>query len=111
YYDAYYIKAQKARAFIKAKYEEILQDADLIFMPVTPTTAFKFDTQKSPIQTYLEDVYTISVNLAGLGGISVPVSEDKEGLNISAQLICKAYDERTLLDGALSLEKIIKENK
>ncbi|EAM0672524.1 Asp-tRNA(Asn)/Glu-tRNA(Gln) amidotransferase subunit GatA [Campylobacter coli] len=111
YYDAYYIKAQKARAFIKAKYEEILQDADLIFMPVTPTTAFKFDTQKSPIQTYLEDVYTISVNLAGLGGISVPVSEDKEGLNISAQLICKAYDEQTLLDGALSLEKIIKENK
>lgn len=111
YYDAYYIKAQKARAFIKAKYEEILQDCDLIFMPVTPTTAFKFDTQKSPMQTYLEDVYTISVNLAGLGGISVPVSEDKEGLNISAQLICKSYDERTLLDGALSLEKIIKENK
>ncbi|EAJ7979136.1 Asp-tRNA(Asn)/Glu-tRNA(Gln) amidotransferase subunit GatA [Campylobacter coli] len=111
YYDAYYIKAQKARAFIKAKYEEILQDCDLIFMPVAPTTAFKFDTQKSPMQTYLEDVYTISVNLAGLGGISVPVSEDKEGLNISAQLICKAYDERTLLDGALSLEKIIKENK
>ncbi|EAI8321018.1 Asp-tRNA(Asn)/Glu-tRNA(Gln) amidotransferase subunit GatA [Campylobacter coli] len=111
YYDAYYIKAQKARAFIKAKYEEILQDCDLIFMPVAPTTAFKFDTQKSPMQTYLEDVYTISVNLAGLGGISVPVSEDKEGLNISAQLICKAYDEQTLLDGALSLEKIIKENK
>ncbi|EAJ3730951.1 Asp-tRNA(Asn)/Glu-tRNA(Gln) amidotransferase subunit GatA [Campylobacter coli] len=111
YYDAYYIKAQKARAFIKAKYEEILQDCDLIFMPVTPTTAFKFDTQKSPMQTYLEDVYTISVNLTGLGGISVPVGKDKEGLNISAQLICKAYDERTLLDGALSLEKIIKENK
>ncbi|MBM3088253.1 Asp-tRNA(Asn)/Glu-tRNA(Gln) amidotransferase subunit GatA [Campylobacter coli] len=111
YYDAYYIKAQKARAFIKAKYEEILQDADLILMPVTPTTAFKFDTQKSPIQTYLEDIYTISLNLAGLGGISVPVGEDKEGLNISAQLICKAYDEQTLLDGALSLEKIIKENK
>ncbi|HHT6841151.1 TPA: Asp-tRNA(Asn)/Glu-tRNA(Gln) amidotransferase subunit GatA [Campylobacter coli] len=109
YYDAYYIKAQKARAFIKAKYEEILQDCDLIFIPVTPTTAFKFDTQKSPMQTYLEDVYTISVNLAGLGGISVPVGKDKEGLNISAQLICKAFDERTLLDGALSLEKIIKE--
>ncbi|EKT7745487.1 Asp-tRNA(Asn)/Glu-tRNA(Gln) amidotransferase subunit GatA [Campylobacter coli] len=109
YYDAYYIKAQKARAFIKAKYEEILQDCDLIFMPVTPTTAFKFDTQKSPMQTYLEDVYTISVNLAGLGGISVPVGEDKEGLNISTQLICKAFDEQTLLDGALSLEKIIKE--
>lgn len=111
YYDAYYIKAQKARAFIKAKYEEILQDADLIFMPVTPTTAFEFNAKKSPMEVYLEDIYTISLNLAGLGGISVPVGKDKEGLNISAQLICKAYDEQTLLDGALSLEKIIKENK
>ncbi|HEH5120620.1 TPA: Asp-tRNA(Asn)/Glu-tRNA(Gln) amidotransferase subunit GatA [Campylobacter coli] len=111
YYDAYYIKAQKARAFIKVKYEEILQDADLIFMPVTPTTAFEFNAKKSPMEVYLEDIYTISLNLAGLGGISVPVGKDKEGLNISAQLICKAYDEQTLLDGALSLEKIIKENK
>lgn len=109
YYDAYYIKAQKARAYIKAKYEEILQDCHLIFMPVTPTTAFVFDMQKSPMQSYLEDIYTISVNLAGLGGISVPVGKDKDGLNISAQLICRAYDEQTLLNGALSLEKIIKE--
>ncbi|MEB2804597.1 Asp-tRNA(Asn)/Glu-tRNA(Gln) amidotransferase subunit GatA [Campylobacter upsaliensis] len=109
YYDAYYIKAQKARAYIKAKYEEILQDCDLIFMPVTPTTAFAFDTQKSPMQSYLEDIYTISVNLAGLGGISVPVGRDKDGLNISAQLICGAYDEQTLLNGALNLEKIVKE--
>ncbi|EAH9987688.1 Asp-tRNA(Asn)/Glu-tRNA(Gln) amidotransferase subunit GatA [Campylobacter upsaliensis] len=109
YYDAYYIKAQKARAYIKAKYEEILQDCDLIFMPVTPTTAFAFDTQKSPMQSYLEDIYTISVNLAGLGGISVPVGRDKDGLNISAQLICRAYDEQTLLNGALNLEKIVKE--
>lgn len=109
YYDAYYIKAQKARDYIKAKYEEILQDCDLIFMPVTPTTAFAFDTQKSPMQSYLEDIYTISVNLAGLGGISVPVGKDKDGLNISAQLICGAYDEQTLLNGALNLEKIVKE--
>ncbi|MBS4236114.1 Asp-tRNA(Asn)/Glu-tRNA(Gln) amidotransferase subunit GatA [Campylobacter vulpis] len=109
YYDAYYIKAQKARAFIKTKYEEILQDCDLIFMPVTPTTAFTFDTQKSPMQNYLEDIYTISVNLAGLGGISVPVGKDKNGLNISAQLICGAYEEQTLLNGALNLEKIVKE--
>ncbi|HEC1539427.1 TPA: Asp-tRNA(Asn)/Glu-tRNA(Gln) amidotransferase subunit GatA [Campylobacter upsaliensis] len=109
YYDAYYIKAQKARAYIKAKYEEILQDCDLIFMPVTPTTAFAFDTQKSPMQSYLEDIYTISVNLAGLGGISVSVGKDKDGLNISAQLICRAYDEQTLLNGALNLEKIVKE--
>ncbi|WP_276882766.1 Asp-tRNA(Asn)/Glu-tRNA(Gln) amidotransferase subunit GatA [Campylobacter cuniculorum] len=109
YYDAYYIKAQKARALIKAKYEEILRDCDLIFMPVTPTTAFSFDTQKTPMQNYLEDIFTISVNLAGLGAISIPVAKDKDGLNISAQLICKAFDEQNLLDGALNLEKIIKQ--
>ncbi|MCX2683141.1 Asp-tRNA(Asn)/Glu-tRNA(Gln) amidotransferase subunit GatA [Campylobacter sp. MIT 21-1685] len=109
YYDAYYIKAQKARALITSKYEELLQDCDLIFMPVTPTTAFAFDTKKSPMQSYLEDIYTISVNLAGLGGISVPVGKDKEGLNISAQLICRAYDEQNLLNGALSLEYAIKD--
>lgn len=107
YYEAYYIKAQKARSFIKAKYEEILQDCDLIFMPVTPTTAFGFDTKKSPMQSYLEDVYTIAANLSGLGAISVPVGKDERGLNISAQLLCRAYDEQTLLDGALALEKII----
>lgn len=111
YYDAYYIKAQKARAFIKAKYEEILKDCDLIFMPVAPTTAFDFNAKKSPIEVYLEDVYTISLNLAGLGGISVPVGKDKDGLNISAQFVCKAFEEQTLLDGALSLENIIKEGK
>ena len=108
YYDAYYIKATKARALIKQKYNEILNECDLIFMPVTPTSAFEFEACKSPMQMYLEDIFTISVNLAGLGGISVPLCKDKAGLNISAQLICKAYDEQSLLDGALSLEKIIK---
>ncbi|HEC1774455.1 TPA: Asp-tRNA(Asn)/Glu-tRNA(Gln) amidotransferase subunit GatA [Campylobacter lari] len=108
YYDAYYIKAQKARRFIKQKYEEILNDCDLIFMPVAPSVAFGFNDVKTPIQMYLEDVFTISVNLAGLGGISVPVGKNENGLNISAQLICKVYDEQTLLDGALSLEEIIK---
>ncbi|EAK0450732.1 Asp-tRNA(Asn)/Glu-tRNA(Gln) amidotransferase subunit GatA [Campylobacter lari] len=108
YYDAYYIKAQKARRFIKQKYEEILNDCDLIFMPVAPSVAFGLNDVKTPIQMYLEDVFTISVNLAGLGGISVPVGKNENGLNISAQLICKAYDEQTLLDGALSLEEIIK---
>ena len=108
YYDAYYIKAQKARALIKSKYEEILNEADLIYMPVTPTTAFDFNSKKSPLQAYLEDIYTISVNLAGLGGISVPIAKDSSGLNISAQLICKAFDEQSLLDCALSLEKITK---
>lgn len=111
YYDAYYIKAQKARALIKNKYNELLSDCDLIFMPVTPSTAFDINSKKNPIDSYLEDVYTISANLAGLGGISVPVAKDKDGLNISAQFICKAYNEQILLDGALSLEKIINEER
>ena len=108
YYDAYYIKAQKARAYAKAKYERILSECDLIFMPVAPSTAYKFGELKDPLEAYLSDIYTISVNLAGLPAISVPVAKDADGLNVSAQLIAKAWDEKTLLEGALSLENSIK---
>lgn len=108
YYDAYYIKAQKARAYAKAKYERILTECDLIFMPVAPRTAYKFGDLKDPLEAYLSDIYTISVNLAGLPAISVPVAKDADGLNVSAQLIAKAWDEKTLLEGALSLENLIK---
>jgi len=108
YYDAYYIKAQKARAFIKSEYEEILKDADLIFMPIAPGVAYKFGELSDPLRAYLSDIYTIGVNLAGLPAISVPVAKNKEALNISAQLIGRAYDEQTVLDGGLSLEKIVK---
>ena len=108
YYDAYYIKAQKARAYAKAKYERILSECDLIFMPVAPRTAYKFGDLKDPLDAYLSDIYTISVNLAGLPAISVPVAKDADGLNVSAQLIAKAWDEKTLLEGALSLENLIK---
>ncbi|DAB32669.1 MAG TPA: Asp-tRNA(Asn)/Glu-tRNA(Gln) amidotransferase GatCAB subunit A, partial [Sulfurospirillum sp. UBA11407] len=62
YYDAYYIKAQKARHFIKSRFEEILSEADLIFTPVTPTTAFEFGSKSDPLEMYLQDIYTISVN-------------------------------------------------
>ena len=108
YYDAYYIKAQKARAYAKAKYERILSECDLIFMPVAPRTAYKFGDLKDPLEAYLSDIYTISVNLAGLPAISVPVAKDADELNVSAQLIAKAWDEKTLLEGALSLENLIK---
>ena len=108
YYDAYYIKAQKARAYAKAKYERILSECDLIFMPVAPRTAYKFGDLKDPLEAYLSDIYTISVNLAGLPAVSIPVAKDADGLNVSAQLIAKAWDEKTLLEGALSLENLIK---
>lgn len=105
YYDAYYIKAQKARHFIKAQYEAIFKEADLIFTPVTPTTAFEFGTKADPLEMYLSDIYTISLNLAGLPGISVPIGMDSKGLPVGGQLIGKAYGEQALLDGALSLER------
>ena len=108
YYDAYYIKAQKARAHIKAQYEKILSEADLIFMPVAPGAAPKFGALSDPLTAYLSDIYTISVNLAGLPAISVPVAKVSENLSVSAQLIGKAWDEQSVLDGALSLENLIK---
>ena len=108
YYDAYYIKAQKARAHIKAQYEKILSEADLIFMPVAPGAAPKFGALSDPLTAYLSDIYTISVNLAGLPAISVPVAKVSENLSVSAQLIGKAWDEQSVFDGALSLENLIK---
>lgn len=105
YYDAYYIKAQKARHFIKAQYEAIFKEADLIFTPVTPTTAFEFGAKADPLEMYLSDIYTISLNLAGLPGISVPIGMDAKGLPVGGQLIGQAYGEQALLDGALSLER------
>ncbi len=107
YYDAYYIKAQKVRHLIKDMYEEIFEEADLILSPVAPTTAPKFGSFKTSLEMYLSDIYTISVNLAGLPAISLPVDKDEEGIPVGLQFIGKAYDEQTLFDGALSLEKAI----
>ena len=108
YYDAYYIKAQKARHFIKSEFENILNDADLIFAPVTPSTAFEFGSKSDPLEMYLQDIYTISVNLAGLPAISVPIGTSSKSMPVGAQFIGPAYGEQVLFDGAMSLEKIIK---
>ena len=107
YYDAYYIKAQKVRHLIKDDFEEIFEEADLILSPVAPTTAPKFGSFKTSLEMYLSDIYTISVNLAGLPAISVPVDKDEDGMPVGLQLIGKAYDEQTMFDGALSLEKAV----
>ena len=111
YYDAYYIKAQKVRHLIKDEYERIFEEADLILSPVAPTTAPKFGSFKSSLEMYLSDIYTISVNLAGLPAISLPVCNDSEGMPVGLQLIANAYDEQTLFDGALSLEKQVNYKK
>ncbi len=111
YYDAYYIKAQKVRHLIKDEYEAIFADADLILSPVAPTTAPEFGSFKTSLEMYLSDIYTISVNLAGLPAISLPVDKDEDGMPVGLQFIAKAYDEQTMFDGALSLEKAINYKK
>jgi aspartyl-tRNA(Asn)/glutamyl-tRNA(Gln) amidotransferase subunit A len=103
YYDAYYVKAQKVRYLIKQKYDEIFKEADMILSPVAPTSAFKFGEKSDPIQMYLSDIYTISVNLAGLPAISLPVHWEN-GLPIGLQLIGKAFDEQSILNCAYGLE-------
>ena len=107
YYDAYYIKAQKVRHLIKDEYTAIFAEADLILSPVTPTTAPKFGSFKTSLEMYLSDIYTISVNLAGLPAISLPVDKDEDSMPVGLQFIAKEYDEQALFDGALSLEKAI----
>ncbi|RXJ96380.1 Asp-tRNA(Asn)/Glu-tRNA(Gln) amidotransferase GatCAB subunit A [Malaciobacter molluscorum] len=111
YYDAYYIKAQKVRHLIKDEYEQIFNEADLILSPVSPTTAPEFGSFKTSLEMYLSDIYTISVNLAGLPAISLPVGKDKSGMPVGVQLIGKAYDEQTVFNGALSLEKTVNYTK
>ncbi len=108
YYDAYYIKAQKARHLIKEQFENIFKEADLIFTPVAPTPAFEFGSKKDPLEMYLSDIYTIAINLAGLPAISIPIGKSTDNLPIGGQFIAKALDEQTMFDGAFSLENILK---
>jgi len=107
YYDAYYVKAQKVRRLIKEEYEKLFEEVDLILSPVAPDTAYEFGALSDPLQMYLSDLYTISVNLAGLPAISLPVDTAEDGMPVGLQLIAKAFDEQTLFDGALSLEQAV----
>jgi len=107
YYDAYYVKAQKVRHLIKDEYSKIFKDVDLILSPVAPTVANRFGELEDPLQMYLSDMYTISVNLAGLPAISLPIEKNAEGMPVGLQLIADAYDEQTLFNGALSLESAV----
>jgi len=107
YYEAYYVKAQKTRHIIKDAYAKIFEEVDLILSPVAPTVAPKFGELANPMDMYLSDIYTISVNLAGLPALSLPIDKNAADLPVGLQLIAKAYDEQTLFDGALSLEKAV----
>ena len=108
YYDAYYKKAQKVRTVIKNEYAKLFEKYDLILGPTSPKVAWKMGEISNPLEMYLADIYTVSVNIAGLPGISIPGGVDKEGLPIGVQLIGKPFDEETLLRGAYNLEQAIK---
>ena len=104
-----HLRWNQLRGFLKQdEFDAICKEADLILAPVTPTTAFAFDSKKSPLEMYLEDIYTISVNLAGLPAISVPIGNDSAGMPIGMQLIANSFEEQTLFDGASAVEAMLK---
>jgi len=109
YYDAYYSRAQRVRRLIKQDFDRAFEKVDAIITPTSPTTAFKFGekTQK-PLSMYLADVYTVSVNLAGVPGISIPARE-VNGLPVGLQLIGKNFDDVKLLQIAKIVEQLTKE--
>ncbi len=105
YYDAYYKKAQQVRTLIKNGFDEALKKYDLIIGPTSPETAFRFgEKTDDPISMYLCDIYTVSVNITGLPGLSIPCGLDSNNLPIGLQLIGKAFDEGTLIKAGYTYE-------
>lgn len=106
YYDAYYLKALRVKALIKKAFDEAFAKYDVILGPVAPTTAPKLgESLSDPIKMYLGDIYTISVNLAGLPGLSMPCGLDSKGLPIGLQLIGDCFNEKKLIQTAFAYEK------
>jgi len=106
YYDAYYLKAQQVRTLIKADFDAAFRDVDVIACPVAPTTAFKIgEKADDPLQMYLSDVFTLSCNLAGICGISLPCGFDSSGLPIGLQLLGPAFGEEIVLRTAYAYEQ------
>lgn len=109
YYDAYYKKAQKVRTVIRNEYQKLFEKYDIILTPTSPTVAFNIgEKSNNPLEMYLADICTVPVSIAGLPGISIPVSVDKEGMPIGVQLIAKHFDEETIYKAAYTLEQEVK---
>ncbi|WP_435098352.1 Asp-tRNA(Asn)/Glu-tRNA(Gln) amidotransferase subunit GatA [Candidatus Pelagibacter bacterium nBUS_27] len=113
YYDAYYLKAQKVRKLIKNDFDEAYKKVDAILTPSTPTSAFKIGEKKDdPVSMYLNDIFTVPVNLAGLPAISIPAGHDTSGYPLGLQIIGKAFKEQEILNLAYAMEdKINFKNK
>ena len=105
YYDAYYLRAQKVRTRIVEDFENAWQTCDAILTPTAPSAPFAVGRKvNDPVQMYLNDIFTVTTNLAGLPGISVPAGLDKDGLPLGLQFIGKALDEDTVFKAASALE-------
>ena len=108
YYDAYYLKAQKVRRLIKNDFDQAYKKVDAILTPSTPSSAFKIgEKTNDPVSMYLNDIFTVPINLAGLPAISIPAGHDKSGYPLGLQVIGKAFDEQNILNIAYSIEKNI----
>ncbi len=108
YYDAYYLKAQKVRTLIRQDFEKVFAQCDILLGPVAPSTAFRLgENIADPLQMYLNDIYTVSVNLAGLPGLSLPCGQAADGLPIGCQLLAAPFAEERLLHTAYALEQML----
>jgi aspartyl-tRNA(Asn)/glutamyl-tRNA(Gln) amidotransferase subunit A len=106
YYDAYYLRALKVRTLIKQDFDEAFKDLDCIITPTSPTPAFRIgEKTDDPLKMYLSDIYTISANLAGIPGISIPCGFTKNNLPIGLQILGKHFDEEKLLSLAYAYEQ------
>jgi aspartyl-tRNA(Asn)/glutamyl-tRNA(Gln) amidotransferase subunit A len=106
YYDAYYLKAQRVRTLLTRDFEEAFKKVDVIVGPTSPTPAFKLGEKvDDPLAMYLADIYTVTANLAGIPGISIPVGQSKDKLPIGMQIFGKHFDESTILRAANAYEK------
>jgi aspartyl-tRNA(Asn)/glutamyl-tRNA(Gln) amidotransferase subunit A len=106
YYDAYYLKAQKVRTLITSDFTKAFKKCDVILTPTAPTAAFKLGEKTSdPLQMYLSDIFTISANLAGICGVSIPCGFTGNGLPIGLQLMGNHFDESSIIKAAYAFEK------
>lgn len=107
FYDAYYLKAAKARTLIIEAYAKAFEQCDVILTPVSPNPAFKLGEKvNDPVAMYLEDVMSVPLNLAGVPGLAVPVGQTQNGLDLGLQLVGPRRSDRTLIDFAKVLEEV-----
>jgi aspartyl-tRNA(Asn)/glutamyl-tRNA(Gln) amidotransferase subunit A len=106
YYDAYYLKGQKVRTLIKQDFEDAFEKVDLVISPTSPTPAFRLgEKSNDPLAMYLSDIFTITANLVGIPGISLPCGKTPEGLPVGLQILGRPFDEKQILNLSCAFEQ------